>query len=147
MSTRVQLTELVDAYEWASAGGAYDSAAYVERATGRIWLVTDMDDLGEEPPEDIDDESLYLPVPDKNELDLGRALALRFAEEHLAERYGEIRDFFRKPGAYARFKSVLDAADQLDAWHAYEARGIEDALRGWAALQGVEVVDDPAAPG
>jgi hypothetical protein len=143
---RIPLAELVDAYEWASAGGAYDSAAYIDRATGRTWLVTDMDDVGEEPPEDIDDESLYLPVPNQHELDLGRALALRFAQEHLPQRFEQVGDYFRKSGAFGRFKSLLDGAGQLDAWHAYEAKGVEDALRTWADANGIEVVVDRDAP-
>jgi len=138
---RIPLAELVGAYEWASAGGAYDSAAYVDRATGRIWLVTDMDDVGEEPPADIDDESLYLPVPNQHELDLGRALALQFAQEHLPQRFEQVRDYFRKAGAYGRFKSLLDGAGQLDAWHAFEAKGIEDALLAWAGVNGIDAVD------
>jgi len=140
---RIPLAELVDAFQWASAGGSsYESAACVDRATGRIWLTSDMDELGEEPPEDIDDESLYLPVPTQHELDLGRALALRFAQEHLPARYEQIRDYFRKSGAFGRFKSLLDGVGQLDAWHAYEAKGIEDALRAWADGNGIEVVAD-----
>jgi hypothetical protein len=140
MNTRIKLPDLVEAYEWASVTGPFENAAYVELASGRIWRVSDFDDMGEDPPEDIGDESLYLPVPGKAELDLGRSLALRFAAEHLPARHGEVRAFFSAPGAYGRFKRLLDESDQVEAWYAYEARGVEEALREWAVDHGVEVV-------
>ncbi len=141
MTTHVRLSELLDAFEWVSAVGPFENEAYVSRETGKIWLVSDMDDTGEEPPDDIDDESLYLAVPSRNELDLGRSLALEFSAEHLPERMAEIRGFFARPGAYGRFKSLLDAADMLEAWYAYEAHGVAQALRAWSAENEVDLVE------
>ena len=143
MTTRVLFAELLDAFEWVSAVGPFENEAYVTLESGKIWLVSDFDDVdvGEEPPADVGDESLYLPVPSKNELDLGRSLALEFAAEHVPEHSVEIRDFFARPGAYSRFKGLLEAAGMLDAWHAYEAKGIDQALRAWAAENDIELVD------
>lgn len=141
MNTRVKLSELVDAYEWAGATGPYENAAYVCRASGRIWQVSDFDDAGEEPPDDIGDDSLYLGVPNKNELDLGRRLALRWCAQRLPEHYERVRGFFAARGAYAQFKNLLDEVDLLDDWHAFEARGVEDALRAWAADNAIELVE------
>ena len=123
MSTPVELTELINAFHWASTVGPFENEAYVCRATGRIWLISDFDDAGEEPPEDVGDESLYLPVPGKNELDSGRTLALRFVGMHMPESRERVRSFFAKAGAYARFKQFLDAAGPLDAWSLYESQG------------------------
>ena len=147
MSTSVGLAELVEAFDWASTVGPFENEAYVCRATGRIWLISDLDDTGEEPPENVGDESLYLPVPSKNELDLGRSLALGFVGEHMPESYESVRSFFAKAGAYARFKQLLDEADRLDSWFTYESQGTRDALRKWAAESGIGVTEQPGAAG
>jgi len=147
MSTCVKFTELANAFDWASAVGPYENAAYVSRSSGQIWLVSDFDDAGEDPPEDVGDESSYLPVPSKNELDLGRVLALRFAQDRLPESYERVRSFFAKAGAYAQFKHLLDEGGQLDEWYAYELRGTEEALRAWAAQNDIQLTQSPDGEG
>jgi len=143
MTARVKLSELMDAFTWASAAGPYENAAYVSRASGRIWLVTDFDDHGEDPPEDVDDESLYLTIPSKNELDLGRSLALAFVQQSLPESYELVKNYFARAGAYARFKDFLDERGRLEDWYAYETAGVRDALREWAVENDVEIIEGP----
>ena len=136
MSVRVDLEELLDAFEWVSVGesGAIDAEAYVGRTTGRIhWRGEGVD---EEPPEDLDDEAAYVAVPSRSEFDLGRSLALRFTEEHLPRSLQRVEDCFRRRGAYSRFKSLLDAAGQLDKWHAYERAAKEECLTQWCVENG-----------
>ena len=140
MSVPVSLDEVFNAYEWVSTGevAALDCEAYVSRATGAvIWCGEGAD---EEPPEDIDDDSLYIAVPRRNELHLGRSLAIRFVEEHLPPSREAVYGFFRKPGAYAHFKSLLAHAGQLNAWHAYEQAAIENALGEWCEENGFVLV-------
>ena len=143
----VRLTELVDAFEWAGAIGPFQNAAYVSRATGQIWLVSDMDDAGVEPPEGVDDESLYLAVPREAELDLRRSLALQFVAQRLPEHRERVTALFRASGAQLRFEALLDEAGHLAGWQGFEAKGIEDALRDWARRNGLEVDDSAAAAG
>ncbi len=97
---------------------------------------------------DVADESLYLSVPSKNELDLGRELALRFVEEQLPKDFDRVKDYFRNSGAYRRFKELLEDRGQLQGWFAYEAKGVEEALRTWAIDNDIELIDtsDGAAP-
>jgi hypothetical protein len=86
-------------------------------------------------PEDIEDETKYVLVPGKHDLDLGRSLVMRFTYSnapHLEER---IRDIFRRKGAYSRFKELLLANDLLDSW--YEAT--REALEEWASENGITV--------
>ena len=147
MSTRVKLSDLENAFNWASATGPFENAAYVSRASGQIWLVSDFDDQGDEPPEDVEDESLYLSVPSKNELDLGRSLALAFVQERLPEACERVQSFFSKAGAYARFKDLLEAHGRLEDWYAYEASGVRDALRAWATDNEIEIVEGPNEEG
>jgi PAS domain-containing protein len=57
-----------------------------------------------------------------------RALDTLTAQE-LPDCSGEVRGFFAKPGAYAKFKDLLAERGGLEAWYAYEANGVERALR------------------
>jgi hypothetical protein len=137
MSVPVSLDDLLAAYEWLSAGeaAALDCEAYVSRATGAVhWLGEGVD---EEPPEDIEDGRMYIAIPHKSEFDLGRALALRFVEEHLPRSVEAVHGFFRKRGAYSHFKSLLAHAGQLEAWHEYERAATERALRDWCEENGL----------
>lgn len=145
MRVSVDLDQLLTAYEWVSAGEAtaVDAEAYVSRVDGRIhWRGEGVD---EEPPEDIEDGGLYIGVPHKSELDLGRSLVLRFVEEHLPQKREEVDGFFRRRGAYSRFKSLLERFRQLDAWHHFEQAAKEAALREWCAQNGF--VASPEAAG
>lgn len=142
MSTRVNLSELLDAFEWVSAVGPFENLAYVSRESGQIWLVSDFDDAGDDPPENADDDTLYLMVPGKKELDLGRNLALEFIAHELPDCAGEVRGFFARPGAYAKFKELLAKRGLLELWYAYETSGVERALRAWAAENDVELVQE-----
>jgi hypothetical protein len=140
MSARVSFSELLNAFEWVSVVGPFENLAYVSRESGKIWLVSDFDDAGDDPPDDADDDTLYLMVPSKTELDLGRNLALEFTEQELPDCSLEVRGFFAKAGAYAMFKDLLARRDALEAWYAYEVSGVERALRAWAAENDVELV-------
>ena len=140
MSVPVNFDELIAAYEWVSTGEtiAMDCEAYISRATGAIhWCGEGVE---EEPPEDIEDGTLYIAVPHKNEFNLGRALAIRFVEEHLPRSLEAVNGFFRKRGAYPKFKSLLASSGQLDAWHKYEESATESALREWCEENGFLLV-------
>jgi hypothetical protein len=84
MATPVKLDDLLDAFDWVSSSfaGSFDCSAFVHRLTGAVvWVGEGVDD---DPPEDVDDGSVYLAVPDKSDLGLGRELALQFVEEYFA---------------------------------------------------------------
>jgi hypothetical protein len=136
MSVPVDLAELLAAYEWVSAGeaAAIDAEAYIGRLTGKVhWCGEGID---EEPPDDIEDGSLYIAVPHRTEFDLGRSLAIRFVEENLPHFRETVREHFRRPGAYARFKTLLERAGELDAWYQYEQLAKEEALGEWCLENG-----------
>ncbi|HEY1394320.1 MAG TPA: hypothetical protein VFV25_13185 [Methylibium sp.] len=115
MKATVSLAELMHAFDWVSAAGPFENEAYVSRDTGKIHWASDARELDEELPEDIEDGSLYVAVPHKSDLDLGRSLALRFVEEHMPESHGVVRGYFGRAGAYSRFKDLLERADRLEA--------------------------------
>ena len=139
----MKLSDLVEAYDWVSVDGPFENLAYISRASGQIWLVTDFDEGGDEPPEDVADESKYLSVPGKRELDLGRNLALRFVAEALPNDYERVKGFFARSGAYSRFKDLLHERGRLEDWYVYEAAGVRQALREWATDNEIEITEDP----
>ena len=108
------------------------------------WL-SDSDALPkDEVPADIDEGDLYVAIPHKNDLGLGRDLALRFAEERLPESYALVEGYFHKKGAYGRFKDLLSRKGQLEAWYEYEQLENERALRAWADENGLIVAAEQA---
>jgi len=135
----VSFAELLATYEWVSAAGPFENEAFVSRVTGKIHWSSSFADVEEELPEDIEDGSVYLAVPHKNDLDLGRELALRFVGEHLPESQGVVFEFFRKRGAYSRFKSFLEQKNQLENWYKYEESAVEEGLREWLSENGLQL--------
>jgi len=139
---RVNLEELLEALEYVSSVGigTVDAAAYISRDTGSVYFVgTDMEPE-EGAPEDLETSDRYVAVPSKQELDLGKRVALAFAEAHVPEQYEHIRSIFSRPGAYARFKDLLEAGGHLTAWYEFEHNAQREALSDWCATQGFEPV-------
>ena len=137
----VSLDQLQNAMEWASSD-FLDNEAYICRQTGKIyWIAGDpgMIDEEEEIPEDIHNSDRYLPVPDKRDLDLGNQLAFDFAAQYQAQHYDEVRDMFRRQGAYRRFKDFLERKDMLEKWYAYSDEQVAKALGEWCETEGLSV--------
>lgn len=135
---KVDLTELQGAVEWVS-DGLTDSEALVCRQTGRIFWISDDDDLEPEKlPDDINDTNRYAPVPDKYELDIGVRIAYDFTKIHLPDRYDEVRSIFRRKGAYRRFKALLAERNLLDTWYTFSDELTLVALEEWCKSEGFE---------
>ena len=98
-------------------------------------------DFGEELPEDIGDSEKYIASPHKNDLDLGRRLVLDFAEAELAEDLDDVYAFFKRKGAYARFKGLLENRGKLQQWYDYEESRQKAALRQWCEENAIEIID------
>jgi len=129
----VNFQDLLAAFEWVSGGGPFDNSAYVSRVTGAVHLSSSGGELDEELPSDLDDERLYLVVPSRGDLELGRNLVLRFVEANMPDTHSQVRAIFSKAGAYSRYKDLLQHHGQLDAWYQFEALSVEQALRDWCA--------------
>lgn len=139
MTPKLKLSDLIDALDWASADGSFETAAHVDRRTGKIHWEGGDDDLAEDLPSDVADESLYASVPHKRDLDLGHSLVSDFVESQAPHIRDEVRDCFSRRGAYRRFKDLLDRRGLLQAWYDYEQKAVEDAIRQWAEEEGFEV--------
>jgi hypothetical protein len=131
-SVPVDFANLLAAFEWVSATADSENAAYICRTTGVAYFTSSSMDLDDELPEDIEDDGLYIAVPHKVDLNLGKNLAIKFTAEHLPDDYSDVCGFFRQRGAYGRFKDLLERRDSLDTWYRYEAQAIEQALREWS---------------
>lgn len=137
----VKLADLEEALRFVDAGGGFDTAAWVCRATGEVlWHSEYTDDSGPL-PKDIDDDTRYVAVPCRRDLNLGISLPLEFARTQLPECYDEVRAIFSCRGAYARFKNLVDRHDRLDAWHQWEEDQTREALRAWCADNDIELAD------
>lgn len=138
--TTVKLSDLLYGFEFSSFDGPYETVAYVCRETGTVYCKSEDDSLEESLPDDLETSDRYLALPSKADLDLGKNLALSFVEEASPADYETAVGYFRKRGAYARLKDLLDRKGLLDRWHEFERSSIESALREWGEDNGFEIV-------
>jgi hypothetical protein len=138
----VKYEEISMAFEFVSFAAPMEHQAYVCLETGAIYWVSELNPLDEEDvKDDLGESDRYIAIPHKNDLDLGRELALRFVSDELPRQYSRVEDFFRHRRAYARFKDLLAAEGYLDKWYAYESESTEMALRHWCKENDIEVVE------
>ena len=127
----VKYSELLGAFEFVSAGAPFEHSAYICADTGKIFWVSDMPDFDGEVPDDLETSDRYVAVPHKNDLDLGRRLALSFVDREIPADCHTVAGFFRHKGAYRHFKNLLESRNLLEKWYAFEAGETEKALRCW----------------
>jgi len=135
--------EILLGFEFVESGGGQHEALLCRR-TGKIYWrseFSDLDELNDEMPDDVEDDEKYVAIPDKRELGLGKPLALDFAREFLPDDFDELRDIFSKRGAYQRFRALLTRTKTLDRWYAFESKATEQALREWCEYHSIEVAD------
>ncbi len=137
----VRFDDLLEAFEFVSAGQLLEHEAYLCVETGVVHCYSEFEDLDEALPEDVEDSERYIPIPHKNDLDLGRRLVLDFTEAELAEDLDDVRDMFKHKGAYSRFKSLLERRSKLQHWYEYEERRTKEALREWCHENDIQVQD------
>ena len=95
----VSFAEIRNAFDLVSAGrGVGEHQAFLCRQSGKIYWHSDLSDLNDELPDDIEDDDKYLEIPDSRELDLGKPLVLDFARQVLPGDLDEVRRIFRRRG-------------------------------------------------
>ncbi len=106
-------TDLRTTFDFVSAAAPFEHSAYICLDTGKIYWKAASAGLENEEnlPEDLDNSDRYVAVPHKNDLDLGRRLALAFVDQELPDDRDTVISFFRRRGAYGRFKDLLQARD------------------------------------
>src|SRR5882724_7655288 len=101
--------EILFSFEFVGSGGGLHEA-FLCRQTGKTYWrseFSDLDELEDELPDDIEDDEKYIAIPDKQELGLGKPLALDFAREFLSDDFDEVRYMFSRRGAYKKFRALL----------------------------------------
>jgi|SRR5450759_3910921 hypothetical protein len=139
----VKYDDLSAAFDFVSFAAPFEHRAFVSLDTGAVYWISETSPIDEEDlPDDLDTSDRYIAVPHKNELDLGNNLALRFVEEKLPDRYADVESFFRRPGAYARFKELLATEECLERWYAFESESTERALRDWCKANEIHLAEN-----
>ncbi|MGI6851770.1 UPF0158 family protein [Mesorhizobium sp. 1B3] len=136
----VKMSDLINAFEIASAGAGYGDRAYVHRLTGEIFVISDTAGIYEG-PEDMEESDEFLAIPTRSELQLGRDVVLSFVGQEAPDEWEDVSDMFRRKGAYGRFKQWLHDKGKLHAWHAFEEKATEEALREWCEDNEIAVAD------
>jgi hypothetical protein len=140
---KVKYDDLSAAFDFVSFAAPFEHRAFLSLDTGAIYWVSETSPLDEEDrPDDLETSDRYLEIPHKNDLDLGNDLVLRFVEAQLPDRYMDVETFFRRRGAYRRFKELLAAEGCLEKWYAFEAESTERALRQWCRANEIAVADN-----
>lgn len=137
--------ELRNAFEFVSSGPPDEQNAYICIDTGAIYWVSNTIELEEEVPDDVETSDRYIAVPHKNDLRLGQNMALSFVDQELPDDYNTAASFFRKRGAYRRFKDLLQARGVLEKWYAFEASASDAALLDWCHQNNIQLIDTPSA--
>lgn len=91
--TPLNFDDLESAFLWVSGAGPFENSAYVSRVSGKIYWDSDSFEREEELPDDIEDGTLYIAVPHKNDLELGRSLVFEFVERYLPTKLTESAHF------------------------------------------------------
>jgi hypothetical protein len=70
----VSYADLLAAFEWVSSSAPMLNSAFVSQKTGTTHWASELMELEDELPEDIEDGSIYVAVPHKRDLNLGTNL-------------------------------------------------------------------------
>ncbi|MEM9303888.1 MAG: hypothetical protein AAGE01_17370 [Pseudomonadota bacterium] len=136
----VDLSDLEDAFQCASYGeGPLDTLAVVRRSTGEIFVRTDGGVDDGFPADYRDDISDYVEIPGRHDLALGTGLVFRFVDRHVPELRKQVERYFCGPGAYAKFKDLLERHRVLEQWYDFEQVETLIALRDWCDEVGLEI--------
>jgi hypothetical protein len=137
----VSLKDIREAFEFVCAASGDEHQAFLCKQSGKLYCHSELCDDLDILPDDIDDSEKFLPIPHKRDLDLGKPIALNFARQFLPGDFDDVRQFFSRRGAYARFKDLLEQRGALDQWYDFEAKAEDRALRMWCDLNSMEVSD------
>jgi len=133
--------EIEYAFDFVTFGQPGEHEAYLNIHTGETFWYSAFGDNEEALPDDIDDATKYIALPDKNDLDLGKRLVLSFVYKYLPEEAEKIEGIFYHKGAYSKFKSILERKGIIENWYEYESAAQEKALREWCKLNNIAVSD------
>lgn len=138
-TVQIKFDDLLFAFEFVSSATPFENSAYINADTGEIFIISDALDEENDVPDDLDVSDKYIAVPDKQVLNLGSKLVFSFMAAELPDDYDTVAVFFRKGGAYSRFKNFLGSRNMLEQWYAFEESATERALNKWCQENGITI--------
>ncbi len=117
------------AFDWANLDD-HSNEAYLDRQTGNSIFISSYGD-SDEVPEDLDDTTRYVSIPDTRDFGLGSQLTIEFTSQVAPSLVDEVRDAFRRKGGFRRFKELLDRNGLLERWYEYEAAALQECIEEW----------------
>jgi len=129
----IKFSDIEDAFFFVSSASMYTNSAILCKESGKIFYQSDYleEEAVDEIPEEISENENCIEIPHKNELDLGRNLVFEFVEEHLPGDFEQVKNIFRRKGAYGRYKDLLEERGLLKKWYDFENNRQTVALRAW----------------
>jgi len=137
---KIKFSEIDTAFTFVSFGAPCEHYAYLNKKTGETYYVSEYSDDDEDIPEDLYENEDYIEIPHKNDLNLGRNLVFDFVASRLPEEFDKVQGYFRKKGAYSRFKDLLERKGVLDEWHQFENEQMGKELRNWCKINNIEII-------
>lgn len=134
----VSFDAIEDAFFFVSMDQQLMHNAYLCKDTGEIFYHSEMGD-SDELPEEIDDPDKYIPIPHKNDLDLGKALVIEFTSKYLLEEVDRVYSIFQRKGAYSKYKDLLERKGVLQDWYDFENNRQTAALKKWCEDNDIEM--------
>ena len=125
---------------YVSSDQPFINSAFISKVTGEVYytsLIGDSDEL----PDDIDDGEIYISVPHKNDLGLGRELVFEFVSTFIPNDIDQVRRMFARKGAYSRYKQLLDRRHKLEDWRKFEGARQTAALIEWCEENDIPIGD------
>ena len=140
----VRFDDVLEAYEFVAASPYDEHVAFVNRETGEILFWSEeLKRMDEDAPEGVEDPDElgpeYVAVPGPRDPDLGTVLVRRFVQSVIPDAAHRVEGFFRRPGAYRRFRALLEERGLLDRWRGFRDDATRTALRAWCEEMGIEV--------
>jgi len=134
----IKFSDIEDAFFFVSSDSYGMHTALLNKDTGQLYYRSEMGDLDEIDDDDVDWNNC-ITIPHKNDLGLGQELVFEFVKNRLLDEYDQVRQLFKKRGAYGNFKSLLESRGLLQAWYDFENQQEEQALRQWCKEHGIEI--------
>ncbi len=134
----VSYDDLENAFFFVSMDMPGINEAILDKKTGEIYYRSEFS--GEDEfPEDYDYSDDYIEIPHKNDLDLGANLVFEFVSAYLPEELDKVTYFFKRRGAYGRYKELLEFRGLLDKWYEFEDERKKSTLLEWCKENDIEV--------
>jgi len=135
--------ELESAVMFVSVNGGMENDAYLNRETGAIFYNSPDADQEEELPDDLEDDTKYVKIPNERDLGLGIPLRLDFIRKHAPDSYEEAFDISRRSKAYGRLRDLLERTGLIETWYKFQQEALHATLKQWCADNQLEL-SEPA---